>query len=313
MGNTLTTNDVSHLLDQPLAELVAQADRVRQTFIGDRLELCSIHNAKSGRCSEDCKFCAQSTHHQSEVDVYTLCDRDTLIRAGQEAKNNGAGRFGIVTSGNRLTDAEVTTIAAAVTELVERVGITVCASLGALPHEHLAELRDAGLARYHHNIETSRRYYREIVTTHDFEQRINTIRTAQELGLQVCSGGIIGMGETPHDRLDMALTLRDLNVDSIPINILMPIPGTPFAHLPRITVEEVVRTIAVFRILLEHRTVKIAAGREVTLGKAQINGFRAGANGMIIGGYLTIKGDALAADQALVNEVRRVWKQSQPS
>lgn len=174
-------------------------------------------------------------------------------------------------------------------------------------------LRDAGLTRYHHNIETSRRYYREIVTTHDFEQRLDTVRAAKAAGLETCSGGILGMGETAEDRLDMAITLRDLDVDSVPLNVLNPIPGTPLAPLERISVEEVVRTIAIFRIVLEHRTVKLAAGRETTLGDRQVEGFQAGANGMIIGGYLTIKGAALATDYALVEEVQRLWNQSRSS
>lgn len=308
-----SVENLKSLLHEPLAVLVERADGVRERYIGKRLELCSIQNAKSGRCSEDCKFCAQSGHYQTHVEDYPLLSREALVQAGRKAQDIGAARFGIVTSGNRLTDSEIACITDAIQELVQQVGIQVCASLGALRPQQMVCLRDAGLTRYHHNIETSRRYYREIVTTHDFEQRLDTVRAAKAAGLETCSGGILGMGETAEDRLDMAITLRDLDVDSVPLNVLNPIPGTPLAPLERISVEEVVRTIAIFRIVLEHRTVKLAAGRETTLGDRQVEGFQAGANGMIIGGYLTIKGAALATDYALVEEVQRLWNQSRSS
>jgi biotin synthase len=313
MKTSHTLDNLKSLLHEPLTTLVARADRIRAETMGNHLELCSIQNAKSGRCSEDCKFCAQSGHYETKVEDYPLLSREALVQAGRRAQEIGAARFGIVTSGNRLTDAEITCIGDAIAELVQHVGIQVCASLGALELEQFERLREAGLTRYHHNIETSRRYYREIVTTHDFEQRLDTVRAAKAAGLQTCSGGIIGMGETAADRLDMAVTLRDLDVDSVPINVLNPIPGTPLSHLTPISVEEVVRTIAIFRIVLEHRTVKLAAGRETTLGDRQAEGFQAGANGMIIGGYLTIKGAALATDYALVEEVQRLWNQSRSS
>ncbi|MFC1763975.1 biotin synthase BioB [Planctomycetota bacterium] len=313
MKNVLFTDDLLALVEMPLADVVTRADRLRREHVGEHLELCGITNAKSGLCGEDCKFCAQSRHHAANVASHALLSQRQLVQAGVEAKAMGAARFGIVTSGNRLTDQEVDTIATAVTQLVHEVDLRVCGSLGALDGRQLAMLRSAGMSRYHHNIETSRRYYREIVSTHDFEQRVDTIQAARAAGLEVCSGGIIGMGETWQDRLDMAVTLRELEVDSVPINILSPIPGTPFEHLERITAEDVVRTLAIFRIVLPDKTIKMAAGREATLGEGQIEGFKAGANGMIIGGYLTIKGAALAADKALVEEVRRVWKQSAPS
>jgi biotin synthase len=313
MKNLLFTDDLSTLLEMPLADIVNRADRLRREHVGDHLELCGIVSAKSGLCGEDCKFCAQSRHYTTHVASHPLLSQRQLVQAGAQAKQRGALRFGIVTSGNRLTDEEVEIIAAAVTQLVHDVGIGVCGSLGALAGEQLERLRRAGMSRYHHNIETSRRYYQTIVSTHDFQQRIDTLHAARAAGLETCSGGIIGMGETWQDRWDMAVTLRDLDVDAVPINILSPIPGTPFEHLSRISAADVVRTLALFRIVLPDKTIKLAAGREVTLGQGQIEGFKAGANGMIIGGYLTIKGDALETDQALVEEVRRVWKQSAPS
>jgi len=168
-------------------------------------------------------------------------------------------------------------------------------------------LKDAGLSRYHHNIETSRRFYPQIVSTHSFDERINTINSARQVGLEVCSGGIIGMGETWQDRIDMAYTLKQLDVDSIPINILIPIKGTPLESVQPISPEDAIRTICIFRIILKDKIIKIAAGREATLKDSQVKGFMAGANGMLIGGYLTVKGEGLEADYALIEEIKKVW------
>jgi biotin synthase len=187
------------------------------------------------------------------------------------------------------------------------VGIEVCASLGALDKEQLTALKNAGLSRYHHNIETSCRFYPHIVTTHGFDERAATIKAAKEAGLEVCSGGIIGMGETWHDRIDMALTLNELQVDSVPLNILIPIKGTPLASMERISVEDCVRTVCIFRIILRDKTIKVAAGREAVLKDEQLRAFSAGANGMIIGGYLTVKGQAIEADNALIERIREEW------
>jgi len=295
------------LLNEPLASLVARANQVRRDLVGDTLDLCSILNARSGRCSEDCKFCAQSGRHHTETPVYPLKDANEIVEAARRAKAIGAQRFGIVTSGNRLTDAEADVVAEAIKRIRQEVGITVCASLGALSLAHLQQLKAAGLSRYHHNIETSRRFYAEIVTTHDFQQRVDTIAAAKETGLEVCSGGIIGMGETWQDRMDMAATLAELKVDSVPINILIPIKGTALATAERMSVEDIVRTICIFRILLPTQTIRIAAGREAALAEDQVEAFRAGANGMLIGGYLTVKGAGLEADRALMEQIRQAW------
>lgn len=291
----------------PLETLMAQANATRQRTQGDHLQLCSILNAKSGRCSEDCKFCAQSAHHHTSIDVYPLRSKDVIVQAALDAAEIGAMRFSVVTSGNRLTSDEVETLAAAMEEIRQRSSIGLCGSLGALEPEALKRLAAAGMTRYHHNIETSRRYYAEIVTTHAFDQRLETIRAAQAVGLEVCSGGIIGLGETWEDRLDMAHTLAELGVDSVPINILSPIPGTPLADMEPITAEDVIRTLCLFRLTLPNATLKIAAGREAVLKDRQLQGFLAGANGMIIGGYLTIKGDDLARDFDLIKQIRQAW------
>ncbi|MHC4571715.1 MAG: biotin synthase BioB [Planctomycetota bacterium] len=305
--STVTKNNTETLLNTPLEKLISQANEVRKNCIGTKLELCSILNARSGLCSEDCKFCAQSARHRTDVSTYPLKAKDEIVQAAQNTKAIGADKFGIVTSGNRLTAREIKVVAEAISQIKNNIGITVCASLGAMEKSQLQLLKEAGLSRYHHNIETSRRFYPEIVSTHSFDERINTINSAKEVGLEVCSGGIIGMGETWQDRIDMAYTLKDLDVDSIPINILIPIKGTPLESIQPMSPEDAVRTICIFRIILKDKIIKIAAGREATLKDSQVTGFMAGANGMLIGGYLTVKAAGLEADYALIEKIKKVW------
>jgi biotin synthase len=305
--STAVKDNTETLLNTPLQELVCRANEVRKKFIGNKLDLCNILNARSGLCPEDCKFCAQSARHHADVPTYPLKEKEEIVKAAQKAKAIGAERFGIVTSGNRLTTKELNAVAQAISEIKDKVGIIVCASLGALEKSQLQLLKDAGLSRYHHNVETSRRFYLRIVSTHSFDERIKTIKSAKQAGLEVCSGGIIGMGETWQDRIDMAYTLKKLDVDSIPLNILIPIKGTPLESVTPLSVDDAVRTICIFRIILKDRIIKIAAGREAILKNSQLKAFIAGANGMLIGGYLTVKGASLDADYALVEEIKRVW------
>jgi len=303
----MKAEEINCLLNKPLLELIAFADKIRRDSIGSKFELCNIINAKSGLCSEDCKFCAQSSRHSADIPIYPLKKKNQIVKAAQQAKEIGAGKFGIVTSGNRLKASELDIIAQAISEIKSKVGIEVCASLGALEKCELAILKEAGLSRYHHNIETSARFYPRIVSTHSFEGKINTIRAAKEAGLEVCSGGIIGMGESWQDRIDMALLLKKLNVDSIPINLLVPIKGTPLESLNPISCIDAIRTICIFRIILKDKIIKIAAGRETILKDFQALGLMAGANGMLIGGYLTIKGRDVAEDRRLIEEVEKIW------
>ena len=299
--------DVNFLLDAPLLELVSSADKVRRESVGSKFELCNIINAKAGLCSEDCKFCAQSSRHSADVSVYPLKKKNQIVEAAQQAKKIGAEKFGIVTSGNRLKKSELDVIAQAISEIKGRIEIDICASLGALERDELAMLKEVGLSRYHHNIETSARFYSRIVSTHSFEERINTIKAAKEVGLEVCSGGIIGMGESWQDRIDMALTLKKLNVDSVPVNLLVAVKGTALESLEPVSCVDAVRTICIFRIILKDKTIKIAAGRETVLKDFQALGLMAGANGMLIGGYLTVKGRDVAEDWKLIREVEKIW------
>ena len=296
------------LIKLPLPELMLKADRLRRKYQPETLDLCTILNAKSGLCAEDCKFCAQSSRHKTEVPVYPLKPLEEIIEAAKTARENGAERFGIVTSGNKLTQQDLDTILQATRIITRELGIKVCGSLGALPEKDLIQLKSAGMHRYHHNIETSREYYKTIVGTHDFEERISTIRAAKKAGMEVCSGGIIGMGESWEDRIRMALILKKLKVDSVPVNILVPIPGTPMEKITPISSEDILKTLCLFRIILKDKVIKIAAGRESRLKDFQGMGFLSGANGMLIGGYLTTRGRSVEEDQAFLREVKTLWK-----
>ncbi|MBI5554566.1 MAG: biotin synthase BioB [Elusimicrobia bacterium] len=299
--------EIEKLLQLPLTELISQSNQVRKKEAGAQIELCNIINAKSGQCSEDCKFCAQSACHQTEVQTYALKEKNEILAAAQQAKDMGAERFDIVTSGNTLTANEVKIIAEVIAEIRAKIGIKMCSSLGKLSKKSLALLKAAGLSRYHHNIETSPGYFPNIVSTHTFTERLSTIQAAKSAGLEVCSGGIIGLGESWADRIDMALLLKELDITSIPINILVPIKGTPLENISPLSCLDAIKTIALFRIILGNKIIKIAAGRESILKDFQAMAFMAGANGMLIGGYLTIRGREIKEDWNLVREVEKLW------
>ncbi len=299
---------IKELLELPLGELIAMADKTREKCAGDNIDLCNILNAKSGLCGEDCKFCAQSARASTRAAKYPLKENRKILAAAGRAKAMGADRFDIVTSGNTLTGPEIKRIANCISEIRKKIGIKMCASLGKLDEGSLKLLKRSGLSRYHHNIETSPRFFTKVVSTHSFEDRVKTIKAAKDAGLEVCSGGIIGMGETWDDRIEMALILKKLGVDSVPINILIPIEGTSLQGFERISAIDAIRTIALFRIILQDKTIKVAAGRESALKDYQALAFMAGANGMLIGGYLTIRGREIAQDLKLIKEIKEAWK-----
>lgn len=304
----MNVKNTERLLSVPLDELLPIANSQRKSGVGNQIEICGVINAKSGTCGEDCKFCAQSSHYCTSIEEYPLKTKKEIIQAAKEAKRNGAERFGVVTSGNRLTLEEVKVIADAIMDFPE-IGILPCASLGALTEEAFSLLKEAGLTRYHHNIETSENFYKSIVSTHDYSERINTIKNAKKAGLEVCSGGILGMGESWQDRIDMALLLKELEVDSVPMNFLVPIKGTPLEDAPRIAPLDAIRAIAIFRIILQDVVIKIVAGRETVLKDFQEMMYSAGANGMMVGGYLTIAGRSVEEDQALIEEIKKLWNE----
>lgn len=294
---------LSRIKGPDLWDLFAAAGHIRERFRGESVDICSIVNAKSGACSEDCAYCAQSVHHATSAPVYPLIAVKEIVAAAQSARKNGARRFCIVTSGRGIESREdLKTIAEGVRE-VRSIGLSPCATLGLLTREQLSFLKNAGLERYHHNIETSREYFGRICTTHTFEERLEVLRHAHSLGLSACSGGILGMGEAVEDRVQMAFTLRDLDVDSVPINFLMPIAGTPLEHVAAITPLEALHAIALFRFILPEKEIRICAGRGTALRRLHPFIFVAGADGFMIGNYLTTSGLDPAEDLAMIRDL----------
>jgi biotin synthase len=310
-GEQLGPQQAAELADLSGADLVdflAAANRIREHFRGGSVDICSIVNARSGACSEDCRYCAQSSHYGTNGPVYPLLDVGRMEEAAAAAKRNGAVRFCIVTSGRGIDDdGDLRAIAQGIGR-VRALGLSPCATLGSLTRDQLAYLREAGLHRYHHNIETSREYFPEICSTHTFDERLELLEHARDLGLSTCSGGILGMGESMRDRISMAFTLRGLAVDSVPINFLMPIPGTPLGDAAPIPPLEGLHAIALFRFILPDREIRICGGRGAALGQLHPLIFQAGADGFMIGNYLTRTGLAPEADLQMIRDLGLVPK-----
>lgn len=277
------------LADGDLEQLAAAAREVRGRFCGNRFHLCAIISAKTGTCSENCRFCAQSRLHRGSIDETGMLDPETMAERAVSHAESGVERFSFVTSGRKLSDAEVETLCEAGRKIRERCGIGLCSCNGLLSREQLERLHAAGVTRYHCNLETSRRFFPEICTSHTYEEKIRTLTDAREAGMEICSGGIIGMGETREDRVDLALTLRGLGVASVPINVLDPIPGTPLEHAERLSYEEICRTAAVFRLLLPSVELRFAGGRLRTPDQG-LRAIRSGLNAVITGNLLTTGG-----------------------
>ncbi|EAX46518.1 biotin synthase [Thermosinus carboxydivorans Nor1] len=292
--------------DSDLPVLLAMADKIRQHYVGDGVDLCAIVNGRSGMCPENCAFCAQSAHHQAQVKVYSLLPEDELVAAAKRAEESGALRFAIVTSGRGVEDDdEFPKIVRALARIKQETRLKVCCSLGTLSRENAEALAAAGVSRYHHNVETSRSFYPQICSTHSYDDRVATIAVAKAAGMEVCSGGIIGLGETMEQRLEMAFELKSYGVDAVPINILNPIPGTALAHQPPLPPREILRTFALFRFILPECGIRTAGGREVNLRDLQSLGLMSGISGMLIGGYLTTGGRACADDLQMIRDLGR--------
>lgn len=301
-GDLITREEALKLYQEPLEDLCQAADEIRRHFCGNRFDMCTIINGKSGRCSEDCKYCAQSSFYHSRVQEYPLLEAEDILRQAKVCGRQGVLRYSIVTSGKRLNSQEVEQMCRTIKKIREESGISVCVSFGLLEEEQFRLLKEAGASRVHNNLETSRRNFPNVCTTHTFDDKIAAIRAAQNAGLSVCSGGIMGLGETPEDRIDMALALRELGIRSVPVNMLNPIPGTPYERIPLLTNEEMRRITAVFRFLLPDAAIRLAGGRGLLPDKGKAC-FQSGANAAISGDMLTTAGISVKTDMELLADL----------
>ncbi|MBR6712899.1 MAG: biotin synthase BioB [Selenomonadaceae bacterium] len=295
-------DDLKFLLTTPLEQLQEGARLIQRHFCGRHIDLCTIINGKSGRCGEDCKYCAQSAKHHTGIDEYDFLPTEKILEVALADERAGVNRFSIVTSGRALSGKSFERAIDTYKVLHTRLKLELCASHGILSGEQLQRLRAAGVNRYHHNLETSRRFFPHICTTHTYDERIKTIKLARAAGLEVCSGGIIGMGETWQDRIDLAFEVVALEIKSIPINILNPIKGTPLENLPRLKPEDILRTIAIFRYINPTANIRLAAGRKF-LPNNGASAFLHGASAAITGNMLTTLNTNIRADLKLLNEL----------
>jgi biotin synthase len=293
-GETPTREEALAILQargSDLSLLLAGAHRIREKKFGNKIELCSIISAKSGRCAENCAFCAQSSHHKTNAPIYPLKSREELLEGARRAEAEGSHCYGIVTSGTRISSGEeMTTILDAIREIRATTGIEPSASLGILDEPTARALAGAGCATYHHNLETARSFFPKICSTHNYEDDVQTVRFAKEAGMKVCCGGIFGLGESLEQRVELALTVRELEVDSVPLNFLNPIAGTPLQDMNDLSPLDCLRIIALFRYLLPEKRISVCGGREKNLRDFQSWIFMAGASGTMIGNYLTTSG-----------------------
>lgn len=283
---------------------MAGAHHLKESSFGNTAQLCSIINAKSGHCRENCAFCAQSAHHSATTQVYPLKSHQELIEGARRAEEEGSHCYGIVTSGTRPeAGEEFDRILAALREIRERFSIEPSASLGLLTAEMAKALAESGCVTYHHNLETSRSFFPEICTTHDYEEDIETVRLAKAAGMKVCCGGIIGLGESLEQRIELAETLHALDVDSVPLNFLNPVKGTPLENCRFLTAMDCLKTITLFRYFLPGKAISVCGGREVNLRELQSWIFMAGASGTMVGNYLTTTGRDRAVDLQMLQDL----------
>ncbi len=302
-GQEITQQEARELgeLDgSELHQLFAAASRIRDLRAGKKVDLCSIINAKSGLCSENCKFCAQSAHHQTEVDVYDLLDEELILERALQMEAQGAKRYSLVTSGRGISAGDLVEVLGIYRRLARETNLKLCASLGIISEDTARRLREAGVTMYHHNLETSESYFPQICTTHSYQDRIKTIKACQAADLEVCSGGIIALGETMDQRLEMAFSLRSLKVQSVPINILSPIVGTALENQRILPPLEILKTIAIYRFILPEAKLRFAGGRENALRDLQAMGYLAGINATLVGSYLTTSGRTVAEDIQMI-------------
>ncbi|MDQ2085320.1 biotin synthase BioB [Herbivorax sp. ANBcel31] len=304
-GESITFDEAVTLLkvdEEDTNILFESSNEIRQKLAGKKANLCTILNARSGKCSENCKYCAQSTHYNTEVLEYDLLDYEEILEKALEVQKNGAHRFSLVTSGKGIDrDKDIEKLSKIYQRLSEDTNLKLCASHGIITYQQAKKLKDAGVSMYHHNIETSSSHYKNICTSHTYEDRIKTIENVKKAGMEVCCGGIIGMNESLEDRIRMAFEIKSLNIKSIPVNVLNPIKGTPFEDLKVLSPMEILKTMAVYRFILPDSYIRYAGGR-MALKDKQALGFKAGINAALTGNYLTTTGSNVDQDKDMIIE-----------
>ncbi len=301
-GQKIKYHEAEFLLTADLSELSKSANEIREFYLSDKFDICSIINAKNGKCSENCKFCAQSSHFNSDDNSYEFLDYTEIERVASQNASNGILRFSLVTSGKKLPKEDLEYALSVYKNLDKNVDIKLCASHGLLEESDFIQLKNAGVTRYHNNLETSRNFFKNICTTHTYDDKISAIKAAQNAGLEVCSGGILGLGESAHDRLDMLFELRDLGIKSVPLNVLNPISGTPLENYQVLTEKEVERIISIARFILPDAVIRMAGGRGQLSDKGK-QVFMSGANGAISGDLLTTSGVETKNDMNLIKSI----------
>lgn len=305
-------NELLKLYELPVEELIEMASKITAENFKNEVEFCSIISAKTGKCKENCKYCSQSAKSKAKINVHPLLPLEEVTKTAHDAKNNGATRFCIVTSGTYPNDEDFKKILKMINEVSKIEGLHACCSLGILDEEHVRQIKEAGCERYNHNLNTAESYHPEICTTHNYKDRVNTVKLMQKYGIETCTGGIIGMGETRRQRVELAVELAELSPTTVPINFLNPIEGTPLENMEdSIDEEEILKTICIFRIALTKSTLRYAGGRTVRFSeKYQKLGIKAGINALLVGNYLTTTGSTPTQDKELVEQFGLCIKKS---
>jgi biotin synthase len=306
-GNVLSRLDIDKLAEQSstaLDDLLYWANEIRKQNFGNKIQVCSIVPGRLGGCDQDCAFCAQSVRHNTHIDKKPkVLNDEEILAAARKTKEKGVGHFCIVYSGRAVSEKEAARLERLIEQITHDIGIPVCGSFGILNESQLKRFAKAGMQRYNHNLETSRQHYGRIVTTHSYDDRINTVKASAQAGLELCTGGLFGIGETEADRIDMALEIRDLNVDMAPLNFLHPIPGTPMGDQVPLLPREILRIIALYRLILPKTHLKVAGGRVLNLRELQSWIFYAGCTSIISGDYLTTAGCAVEDDMRMLADL----------
>ena len=300
----LSREQILSLANADFDTLICEANRIRKKYHGNRIHLCSIVNARSGLCSEDCAFCAQSSHHNTDVKTHKMISTEKLSEVVAEAEKFPIDHFGIVTSGkNAAENDERELLMEGIKSLSDSARPELCVSIGGIDEDMLEKLYKAGVRRIHHNLETSKNFYPKICSTHSYDERLENIKRALRAGFDVCCGGLFGIGESWEDRVDLAIEIRDLGIQSIPLNFLNPCPGTPLENMEPLAPKDILRVIAIFRLTIPTAQIKVAGGREKNLGDLQSWIFNAGATSMMIGNYLTVKGRNIEDDFKMIRDL----------